>query len=231
MATPSSASFGLPKSARCVASTFDTKSRFLVGTQSLRDENSLFLLEYEEDSNSLASKAVYAHPHEVWDLAPAPHDPALVFTVFNDASGERYFARFYCCFALLFRYLFVRMFKPVFDRRRRARRVPVANEWVRATRTPVILGLLMIYSVFCQFDCALDSSFKFDHVHRTTGLEQIVALPTGSSSFQRVLWRPGGQSICSTELSGSLRLWSLEQACVEAGRECLSAVATCVVRC
>ena len=50
------------------------------------------------------------------------------------------------------------------------------------------------------------------HVRTTTGseLEQVTELPLGSSSFQRVLWRTGGENVCSLELSGALRLWSLQ---------------------
>ena len=59
----------------------------MVGTQSLRSENSIILLEHEEDGNTVRAKQTYAHKHEFWDLAPSPNDAQLLFGVFNDTSG------------------------------------------------------------------------------------------------------------------------------------------------
>ena len=57
----------------------------------------MYLLEYEEDGNTVKAAAVYPHRPEIWDIAPAPHDPALLFTVYNDASG----ARLHVCFVII----------------------------------------------------------------------------------------------------------------------------------
>ncbi|CAG2158895.1 unnamed protein product [Oppiella nova] len=62
------------------------KHAFLVGTQSLKNENQIHLLEYLEDSNSL-SKAVFRHScGEVWDVSTHPKHSQLMTTCYSSQS-------------------------------------------------------------------------------------------------------------------------------------------------
>lgn len=58
------------------------RHRFWVGSASLRDENEILLLEFNEElQESLLCAQVYSHPAgEVGSLAPSPRDPNLFFS-------------------------------------------------------------------------------------------------------------------------------------------------------
>lgn len=104
---PMTAIYGLTSKARCIAaqgclpddaadddddefSSSSSRSRFLVGTLALRDENEVHLVEVDEsdpDAPALQEVAVYAHPGEVWALGPAPHAPGLLVTSYAGGSG------------------------------------------------------------------------------------------------------------------------------------------------
>ncbi|GBF90294.1 WD repeat-containing protein [Raphidocelis subcapitata] len=49
-----------------------SRSQWLVGSTSLREENEVRLLEYDPDQEALLSLGVWAHPEEVWEVAPCP---------------------------------------------------------------------------------------------------------------------------------------------------------------
>ena len=60
--------------------------RFVVGTQSLKNENQIHLLEYLEENNGL-SKAVFRHSAgEVWNVATHPKHSQLISTCYSSQS-------------------------------------------------------------------------------------------------------------------------------------------------
>ena len=72
----------------CSSSNGENSSfvRFLVGTQSLKNENQIHLLEYLEESNSL-SKAVFRHSSgEVWHISTHPKHSNLITTCYSSQS-------------------------------------------------------------------------------------------------------------------------------------------------
>lgn len=74
--------------ALCSSSNGENSSlvRFLVGTQSLKSENQIHLLEYLEETNSL-SKAVFRHPFgEVWNVSTNAKHSNLLTTCYSSQS-------------------------------------------------------------------------------------------------------------------------------------------------
>lgn len=72
----------------CSSANGDNSSfvRFLAGTQSLKNENQIHLLEYLEESNGL-SKAVFRHSAgEVWNVATHPKHSQLISTCYSTQS-------------------------------------------------------------------------------------------------------------------------------------------------
>lgn len=66
----------------------ENASRFLVGTQSLRGENLLYLFEYKDDNNSLA-KVSFRFPFgELWHLASTNKQGNLVTGVVGSKEGQ-----------------------------------------------------------------------------------------------------------------------------------------------
>ncbi|CAF0738867.1 unnamed protein product [Didymodactylos carnosus] len=69
-----------------VAPTEDDTIRFLVGTQSLRFNNQVHYLEYDEENQSL-SKSIYSHrAGEIWKLQAAPTDKNIFATIYNNVQ-------------------------------------------------------------------------------------------------------------------------------------------------
>jgi len=65
--------------------------RFLVGTQSLKSENSIHCVEYDEES-VLVSKLVYPHPlGEIWQIDAHPNQVDIVGTVHSKIILYMYF--------------------------------------------------------------------------------------------------------------------------------------------
>lgn len=65
------------------------KIHFLCGTQSLRQENQVHLLEYDEETGIL-DKTVYTHPQgEIWHLSAAPFDKDLVCSCYGVVEEGR----------------------------------------------------------------------------------------------------------------------------------------------
>eukprot|EP00850_Spirogloea_muscicola_P012452 SM000080S22967 [mRNA] locus=s80:449851:453302:+ [translate_table: standard] len=82
--------------ARCIAPVHDGGSggggsagggsQFLVGTLSLREENEIHLIRCGDDSSEITCEGLYAHQHEIWDLATCPYDARLFSTVHATAG-------------------------------------------------------------------------------------------------------------------------------------------------
>jgi len=69
-----------------VAPTDDDTVRYLVGTQSLRFENQVHYLEYDEENSSL-SKSIYSHrAGEIWKMATSPVDKNTFATIYNSVQ-------------------------------------------------------------------------------------------------------------------------------------------------
>jgi len=84
--------YGLPLKARClVAQAGETERNcFFVGSLSLREENELHLIEVKDDTAQLdvTCAGQFAHPKEIWHIAPCPSDPLLLFTCYNTGQNE-----------------------------------------------------------------------------------------------------------------------------------------------
>ena len=72
--------YGLKYKARCMCSQrgYTEKSRFFVGTMTLREENQVHLIQVEEDE--IVCHNLFGHPSEVWCMTSSPDDPLLLFT-------------------------------------------------------------------------------------------------------------------------------------------------------
>ncbi|XP_015930057.1 EARP-interacting protein homolog [Parasteatoda tepidariorum] len=72
-------------SAQCAESDI---IRFFVGTQSLKFDNQIHQLEFEEENNSLV-KTVYLHSAgEIWHISTSPSDPNLLSTCYNQITPD-----------------------------------------------------------------------------------------------------------------------------------------------
>lgn len=64
--------------------------RFLIGTQSLKSENSIQCIEYDEES-VLISKFVYPHPSgEIWQTCAHPCKADIVGTLHSNSDPFSY---------------------------------------------------------------------------------------------------------------------------------------------
>lgn len=62
--------------------------RFFVGTQSLKFENQIHQLDYDEENNSVV-KTVYLHgAGEIWHLSTSPSDSDLLSTCYNQITSD-----------------------------------------------------------------------------------------------------------------------------------------------
>ncbi|OQV18668.1 Protein TSSC1 [Hypsibius exemplaris] len=83
--------YGIDFQARCLVSQAAESDavRFLIGTQSLKHENQIQLIDFDEESNAI-SRTVYAHPSgEVWNLSSCPFDARLFATCFNEVENSK----------------------------------------------------------------------------------------------------------------------------------------------
>lgn len=65
--------------------------RFLIGTQSLKTENSIHCVEYDEES-VLVSKFVYPHPlGEIWQTNAHPNQVDIVATIHSMTEHFKHF--------------------------------------------------------------------------------------------------------------------------------------------
>lgn len=91
MNDPAPVIYGLEFQARTLCPQHgETESiRFLVGTQSLRSDNQVHLLDFDDDSN-LVSKHVFSHaPGEIWHIASNPSDKNILATCYNKIIDGR----------------------------------------------------------------------------------------------------------------------------------------------
>ena len=92
MFSTTSTSHVLTRQSRAIVAVADTeRHRFLAGTCCLREENEIHLIDFDEESNSLAACTVYRHPNEIWSISPNPRDASSFFTSHN--TGEPFFLR------------------------------------------------------------------------------------------------------------------------------------------
>ncbi|XP_060081010.1 EARP and GARP complex-interacting protein 1-like [Ylistrum balloti] len=83
--------YGLEFQARALsAQTAETdKIRFLVGTQSLRAENQIHHIDFD-DENNIINKIVYIHREgEIWDISASTLDSNLLTTCYNKTSESK----------------------------------------------------------------------------------------------------------------------------------------------
>jgi len=77
--------YGLELSARCLCNQAaeTNTSRYIVGSQSLQQENQVHVLEYDDESNQL-EKYVFSHaPGEIWHLGSCYTDPSIFSSCYN----------------------------------------------------------------------------------------------------------------------------------------------------
>ncbi|XP_078480991.1 EARP-interacting protein homolog [Ciona intestinalis] len=83
--------YGLELPARCMCSQSAecNVTRFIVGTQSLKQENQIHLVEFDDENNQL-EKTVFAHSSgEIWHLSSSFNNPLLFSTCYsNYKDGE-----------------------------------------------------------------------------------------------------------------------------------------------
>eukprot|EP01091_Cochliopodium_minus_P009775 TRINITY_DN2481_c1_g1_i1.p1 TRINITY_DN2481_c1_g1~~TRINITY_DN2481_c1_g1_i1.p1 ORF type:complete len:400 (-),score=133.02 TRINITY_DN2481_c1_g1_i1:74-1273(-) len=72
--------YGLKYKARCMCAQRGNaeKTRFFIGTMTLREENQVHLIQVEEDE--IICQNLFGHPSEVWCMTSSPDDPSLLFT-------------------------------------------------------------------------------------------------------------------------------------------------------
>ncbi|KAG6556347.1 hypothetical protein Mapa_002290 [Marchantia paleacea] len=58
------------------------RTRFLVGTQSLREENEVHVITLPDNSSDIVCEGLYTHQNEIWDLAICPFEPQIISTVY-----------------------------------------------------------------------------------------------------------------------------------------------------
>ncbi|GAU99044.1 hypothetical protein RvY_10099 [Ramazzottius varieornatus] len=83
--------YGIDFQARClVAQAAETDAiRFLIGTQSLKHENQVQLIDFDEDTNVIF-RTVYLHSSgEIWNLSSCPFDAQLLATCYNEVSEDK----------------------------------------------------------------------------------------------------------------------------------------------
>lgn len=98
---------GLELQARSLAPVLAEADRatFLVGTQSLKFENQICLIDFDEDSNQI-QRQNFAHKiGEIWQISSSPIDAKLISTCYNSSKFTilRFFSfllreKIYCLF-------------------------------------------------------------------------------------------------------------------------------------
>ncbi|KAJ7373900.1 Protein tssc1 [Desmophyllum pertusum] len=62
--------------------------RFIVGTQSLKFENQVHLIDFDDESNVI-KKCVYAFCGEIWSMNTSPTDKTILATCYNKVSESK----------------------------------------------------------------------------------------------------------------------------------------------
>ncbi|GAM28338.1 hypothetical protein SAMD00019534_115140 [Acytostelium subglobosum LB1] len=83
--------YGLSLKSRAISqvSAESDLNRFLVGTQALKEDNEICLIE-EKENEGVKCVAIYAHPKEIWSITSCTFDANQLFTVYN--TGAKYSA-------------------------------------------------------------------------------------------------------------------------------------------
>ncbi|EIE27740.1 WD40 repeat-like protein [Coccomyxa subellipsoidea C-169] len=85
-ASQKNVTYGLKFQARAMVpfQSEGAQSRWLVGTNALRDENEIQILEFDPEKDTIRMAEVHSHPQEVWQIAPCPSDPRTLMTIHNE---------------------------------------------------------------------------------------------------------------------------------------------------
>ncbi|KAJ1462390.1 WD40-repeat-containing domain protein [Pelagophyceae sp. CCMP2097] len=89
MFSTSSTGYGAQHNARTLAAVAgdSARHRFLVGTCSLRQDNAIEVLEFDEETNTIACLGKLEHPAEMWCVAPSPYDARRLAVSASKAGG------------------------------------------------------------------------------------------------------------------------------------------------
>lgn len=81
---------GLKYQARSLVAAPGSKqqSRWLAGTNALREENVVQLIEFDPETDSIKVLASYLHGQEVWHLAPHPTDTKALISIGNQGGAR-----------------------------------------------------------------------------------------------------------------------------------------------
>eukprot|EP00052_Salpingoeca_macrocollata_P013058 m.102159 g.102159 ORF g.102159 m.102159 type:complete len:378 (-) comp18759_c0_seq1:37-1170(-) len=87
--------YGLEFQARALSAVHGESQTidFLVGTQTLKHDNQVHLLSYNDEDNSLDSCVFDFHPGEIWQLSACPAVRELCALAYSEASGDGSYRR------------------------------------------------------------------------------------------------------------------------------------------
>lgn len=83
--------YGLALQARALTSQIaeSNEVRFFIATHSLKPNNQIHLIEYNEDLSTLKAK-IFSHPlGEIWKLNSSPYDPRILLSCFSSQKGSQ----------------------------------------------------------------------------------------------------------------------------------------------
>uniref|UniRef100_A0AAY4CYP2 EIPR1-like beta-propeller domain-containing protein n=1 Tax=Denticeps clupeoides TaxID=299321 RepID=A0AAY4CYP2_9TELE len=86
--------YGLEFQARALtAQTAETDAiRFLVGTQSLKFENQIHIIDFDDENNIINKNVLLHHAGEIWDISASPADKGVLTTCYNKSECPRVLA-------------------------------------------------------------------------------------------------------------------------------------------
>lgn len=62
------------------------KIRFIIGTQSLREENEIHLIEVSKEDVEVRCINIFNHREEIWSITACPSDPLKFFTCYTSTG-------------------------------------------------------------------------------------------------------------------------------------------------
>ncbi|XP_071369898.1 EARP-interacting protein homolog, partial [Centroberyx affinis] len=83
--------YGLEFQARALTSqTAETDAiRFLVGTQSLKFDNQIHIIDFDDENNIINKNVLLHQAGEIWHIGASPADKAVLTTCYNKTSDSR----------------------------------------------------------------------------------------------------------------------------------------------
>lgn len=83
--------YGLEFQARALtAQTAETDAiRFLVGTQSLKFDNQIHIIDFDDENNIINKNVLLHQAGEIWHIGASPADKAVLTTCYNKTSDSR----------------------------------------------------------------------------------------------------------------------------------------------